>query len=250
MSIEYDKSDAINFSKMKFMADCPLEYQYRQEVPIKRTPAILKGLAIHCAIYQPDLFPRDYAAKSDESSGDQAMVLSDNDYADVIAIRDKYQNLYGVSDPKQSEKEIFWVNRETGLPCKARLDYVLESGFEELKTVSSAYINAAKFGWQCLRMQYDVQLAFYHDGLEENGMIADPVHLDVIQQIAPYDIVRYEVPHYVIEDGRAKYLKHLYQIKECMENDYWPGRSGKDRLTLVLPQRFNDLEDDDFESPQ
>lgn len=240
--MSYRDNPAINFSTLKYMNDCPLAYKYRLGHSVKPTASMLKGSAFHCAVLQPDSFSRDYAAKSDKNAGDQATRIADKDYEDVLRMSDRFRVEVGplTGTPEQA---IYWRDEYTGLDCKGRLDMVTNGGFIELKTLSPSYANPDKFGRHCFRMQYDVQLAYYHDGLEYAGYVANPVTLIAVEQVAPYDVIVYDVPHYVIEDGRARYLKYLRDVKKCRERDEWPGRSKGGRLTLVLPNRFESTDE-------
>jgi len=243
--MSYQDNPGVNFSTLKFMGDSPLDYQYRLTHPTEPTPAMVKGSAFHCAVLQPDVFARDYAPNSDKEAGDQATRLSDKDYEDVINMSNRFRQRIGKLDGIP-ENPVYWTEPTTGIQCKGRLDLIQHGGgFIELKTISSVYANPDKFGWHCRRMQYDGQLAYYHDGLEYSGLIADPVTLIVIVQTPPYDVIEYDVPHYIIEDGRALYLKYLRKVDECRNNDQWPGRSGNGKLKLILPQRFESDSDDD-----
>lgn len=243
MLTSYNANPAVRFSELKNMIDSPLEYRHRLDAPPKVTPAMVKGGALNDAVLMPCAFDRWYCSKS--SGRDCQYVMPDNDYYDVLRARDivlrHLSNVNGVA-----EYPVYWKDRESGINLKARIDLLNDSdGFYEIKFVSRVYMAHRRFGYHYLDMQWDVQNALYHDGLEACGLSADPVIQLVIQQTAPYDLIEYEVPHYIIEDGRAKYYKYLRQLKECRETGKWLGRANGERVTLIVPNRVDFTEDEE-----
>lgn len=239
----YNANPASRFSELKYLNDGALEYIYKTTHPPKETPAMIKGGAINDAVLMPALFRKLYCSKS--SGNTLRYVMSDNDYYDVLRARDVLLKCL-LSVMGAVERPVLWTDPETGINIKSRIDIqCVSAGFYELKAVSRVYMSPFRFGYHYLDMQWDVQNALYHDGLEANGFPADPVVMLVVQQVAPYDLIEYEVPHYIIEDGRAKYYKYLRQLKECRESGRWLGRSEGKRLSLIVPHKFNYTEDND-----
>ena len=240
----YNANPAVRFSELKNMRDSALEYQYRLNTPSKETPAMIRGGALNDAVFVPQYFDRMYCKKS--SAAQKHYIMQDHDYYDVLRARDRIlDHLLGLEG--DVEVPVYWTDKETGIRLKSRIDLLTHGGFYELKFVSRVYMQPYKFGYHYLDMQWDVQNALYHDGLEARGYVADPVIQLVIQQTAPYDIIEYEVPHYIIEDGRSKYYKFLRQLKESRDSGQWPGRANNERLTLIVPQRYDYTEDGGFE---
>lgn len=130
------------------------------------------------------------------------------------------------------EVSLFWVDPETGVKCRARVDWLPEAVegrrmiVPDLKTAISAA--PTEFAKAAANYAYFGQQQHYIDGIKTTGLDADPAFLFVVVEKAdPYltqvgqfankedvDLARAAVDH----------CRRLYA--ECLANDSWPGYPG------------------------
>lgn len=135
------------------------------------------------------------------------------------------------------EVSIVWTDTESGLLCKARMDKVIESlgVIVDLKTTSDARPHA--FFGDAARYGYDLQAAFYMDGLHAiTGKEHDFAFL-AQESDAPYASMMYTATwggdmHQI---GRAKYRPLLAMVAKAKQTGAWPGY-GDDPVEVVIPQ--------------
>jgi len=244
--MNYNESTAINFSSLKHMDTSPLEYKSKLDKPKKQTAAMLQGSAFHCATLEPSLYPKRYMTKelyndleSKHSVG--PVILKDEVYQSVCDMVDSLTLAgFDLGNYCMVEDPIYWTDEVTGLECKGRPDAVrCADGFDELKSISSTYLNPRKFCSHYYDMHWHAQMAFYRDGLKENGYDVSRCTCWAVVQTEPYDVIEWDIPHNVIEDGRREYRKWLIDLKQCIKTNTWLGRSKGERYTLIRPAYLN-----------
>jgi len=132
------------------------------------------------------------------------------------------------------EKSGFWVDKETGMKQKIRVDIMAPNAVMwDLKTHSSI----KSFQNQAINLHYDLQAAM---GLEGAAQITGQKHTQfgfVIFHIAepPYDIEVVLADDDFLKSGQEKleHAKNLYQ--HCMESGKWPGKYLDEVAILDLP---------------
>lgn len=129
----------------------------------------------------------------------------------------------------EAEKAITWTDTDTGLNCKARLDYLRPEMVVELK--SARDIRPRKFGFAATDLGYLSQLAFYCDGAG-----VDRAQVVAVESAEPFDVVVYDVPGAALDAGRATYRGWLRRVAECRAAGRWPGISDA-TMEMELPER-------------
>ena len=66
-----------------------------------------------------------------------------------------------LDNPGKAEQSFWWTHRETGLPCKARCDYVVDDMVIDLKTTGEGGANPDKFTRSIVNFHYHLQAAHY-----------------------------------------------------------------------------------------
>lgn len=254
--MKYEDINAVRWSRLKSMRVSPLQYRYDVEHPREETVHLRIGLAIHCLVLEPRAWEHSFAtftggkarrgkaweAFKDRHEGKTLLTLEEYERAKAAAqavLGDPVASPYVKDGAK--EQAITWEDRETGLPCKARVDHV---GGRMVELKSTHDVIPRKFSVLAERLGYHCQIAFYIDGLRANGlsMTEDPA-LIVCQSADPHDVVTYFVPEDVVDVGRVEYRRLLRRLKECQERDEWPGVADKAELTLTLPAWAYDSEE-------
>ena len=243
--VQYQGIDAVNNSLLKMFRQTPAHAHYKMTHPEEDTESLRLGDAVHVAILEPARFEREYikspkfdkrsnagkaaAAEWIEKHGDQAAILPDEwDWA--CAMRDSVwahplasELLKGAG---QNEMTALWIDKETGLLCKARPDrftnYRGWSVILDIKTTSDP-ATPEGFGRACAKYLYHWQAAFYLDGL--NTLAAHKrrwIHL-VVEKEPPYCIALMELDDSALEEGRQQYRRALALYAECMKKNEWLG---------------------------
>lgn len=128
-------------------------------------------------------------------------------------------------DAGEPEASMQWTVR--GRPCKARADWLRPDGDSAmlvgLKTSRDPRLY--QFSNQIARsLNYHLAWAWYYDGFEFiTGKRPTKVIEIVVENTPPYDVVVYEIPDEVIQQGRDDYMLLLERLEECEKSGEWPG---------------------------
>jgi uncharacterized protein YajQ (UPF0234 family) len=147
-----------------------------------------------------------------------------------------------------AEMSGFWRDPETGIECKVRPDWLAVEGDEitgivDVKTCCDASANA--FAKAIASMGYDLQAAFYQDGMLAVTGLTLPFYFIAVEKEAPYAVAAYKASGEMIETGRAKYRAALQLLQWCQQNDRWPAYQPNGEIEEInLPRWANfQLED-------
>jgi len=171
------------------------------------TPALVVGRAAHAFILEgekvyaarfavmPDVDRRTKAGKSM-----LAAWLLDNENKTGITVDQDFQ-VRGMAAAVRrcaaarrllvnglAERAIFWSDLGTGLPCKARLDYITEDGtLVDLKTCQDA--TESGFTRSVALFRYHIQASFYMRAYREfHGGDSPPFRFVAVEKIPPYSV--------------------------------------------------------------
>jgi hypothetical protein len=243
---DYRRIDAVNFSTLKCMAESPLHYLDAVENQREATSAMDVGTAEHCMVLEPDQFPPRYSVWTGkirrgkewdafEAANLDKTIITQAEYERCSAMRDRVM-AHPAAGPilamGEAEKVITWKDPETGIDCKARIDW-LSGSIADLKTTKSA--NPRIFAATCARYRYHTQMAWYRWGVEcATGMVDWPCHLIAVESTRPYDVVVYAIDEITLGAGLGLCMGWLRQVAECRASGKWPGRYAGE-TTLNLP---------------
>ena len=253
--------DPVNWSTLKHIRTSPKHYRHALTHPRKDTDALLLGRLVHCAVYEPEqvgkryikeprlhrgmkdetAFARGYEGGRETAEQFDAMcttldVVPAEIWARAHACRDAI-----LADPfgaafvtgGYSEQRIEWVDEQTGIECRGRVDHV-NGRLSDLKTAQT--VDPRMFGSAAARYGYHAQMAWYLDGLEANGISMQvPPALVTVESSEPYDVVVYELSDADLDAGRRIYGECLDTLALCRMTGQWPGVSGGHVRTLELP---------------
>jgi hypothetical protein len=251
---DYKKIPGINWSGLKHMRRSPMHYRYRLQNPTEDSNRLALGRGCHTAVFEPDKFLTEYAlfkgkirrGKAWEAFKEQHAedtILKRDEYDRVLAIRDavrKHKKAQEYLEHGAPEQVLTWTDRETGLACKARIDWLCHA-VVDLKSTSD--VDATRFATQVARMLYHAQLAFYVDGVREVTGEEKPAVIISAEIGDEHDVAVFRLNKDDLETGRAEYRSLLVKVAECTEANWWPGRYPEE-VELVLP-RWARLSDED-----
>lgn len=245
----YAAMSGINWSALKYLATSPLLYRWRCDHPQKSTSAMVIGAAIHCATLEPEHFDERYAVYDDTRRGkawdafreDHPGVLTfkSRELVDILAAAVAVRGHAVASrllDGGRVEEPLRWVDPDTGLECKGRVDFIAPAGVVDLKSCADPAPRV--FAAQAARLLYHGQLAWYHHGAITARLIpadAAPPRCIAVQSEEPYDVACYQLSTGELDAGRALCIELQDLLGACIAADYWPGVA-PELMPLQLPR--------------
>lgn len=259
---EYRASPGLNMSTLKEMAHSPKRFRWRLNNPLK-SRALALGDAAHVAVLEPDrmtdfavwdrrsektgkLCPRDgghWEAFVAKHAGRE--IITESEYHEALAIQQEVRankDAMRFLDVGEPEVSMQWTIR--GRPCKGRADWLKpdrdSAMLVGLKTSRDPRLY--QFSNQIARtLNYHLQWAWYHDGFEfVTGKPPTKVIEIVVENTPPYDVIVYEIPDEVIQQGRDDYMRLLERLEECEKANDWPGAAPGVVLFSLPEWRYSD----------
>ena len=226
-------------SDLKSVIDYGLEAthtkKYGKDNPPKiTTPAMKFGSMIHKFILEHSDFNKCYGLLDDKRSKvgkAKALVMQEQGVqtytsAELDTLIGIEQSIYkndfcGEILNKSSgkaEQSFWWTHMETGLPCKARCDYVVDDMVIDLKTTGEGGANPDKFTRSIVNFHYHLQAAHY---LQATG--AKRFVFIAVEKVFPYSVGIYQLSQNFIEKGYELQEQTLQEILEATTSKFWRG---------------------------
>jgi hypothetical protein len=244
---DYVQIDAINNTILKmFRERTPMHARYYQ-LHGRETQCLAFGRLAHVMLLEPDKVDQLYAIGPDvrrnanawkefadtaEADGKTPIKRAEYDEALAIANAVKAQRVYGLIRRGHSEVTLVWDDKETGLRCKARLDYehkeeailidmkgltdASPQHFNEKDGYNFGYFQQAAMsseGWEVLTGRTP---AFTFLLVEKCPSGCDPLFW-------PYPTVASETQPNTMLAGKITWHDCLRRYAKCLKDDYWPG---------------------------
>jgi exodeoxyribonuclease VIII len=253
---DYHRGPGLSASGLKLLAQSPAHYKYSVH---ETTPAMLKGTATHCAVFEPERFEEEYIVAPEldrrtkagkeawaglEASGKN--VLSAEDYTDILgmtkAIR-RHSIAGELVSAGVAEQSIYWdytaiiaEDISFTFTCKARPDYIkpLSNGYllVDLKTTQ----DARDFERSSYSFGYHLQAAHYLHGFNatECGPARGFVFI-AVEKTPPYGVIVYEASQEFLNRGNDEIYRLYSLYAQCSNQNTWPNYDETVR-TLNLPR--------------
>ena len=243
---DYHGGPGVSKSGLDLIARSPLHYWARyldpQRTPTEPTPSMRLGTAIHTAVLEPGEFGRRYHVAPvvdrrtkdgkaewqlalDHAEAAGAELISNDDaitcmrIADVVRSHPTARKVFGSG---QAELSVYWQDRETGLLCKCRPDWLAMPLIVDLKSTEDA--SGESFQRSAWNWRYWVQAAWYMDGVQQaTGQRVDAFVFGAFEKVPPYACAFYYADQAMIDMGRQEYRRLLRTLADCMSSDKWPG---------------------------
>ena len=254
---EYLAIAAMSASALKLLARSPWHYANRVEEA--ETPSMFRGNLAHCAILEPKamndryvVVPADapkrptaaqWAAKKPNESSIAAMAwwtkfgeenagrvaVSTEDFELCKAQVEAVLRVPELAEPLRDgsgEVSIFWIDKDTGLYCKARPDWLPQKRDGvitpiDLKTCVDE--SPEGFSRAAARMRYDLQAVHYTAGIEAvTGARVDKFVFGAVTNKPPVLAVPYVLADDVRDRAQADRRELLQRLTWCREQQQWP----------------------------
>jgi hypothetical protein len=249
---EYFSFQNISKHQLDSLARSPAHYRAALEQPRKRTAAMIFGAAVHAAILEPHEFARCYAqapetdkrsklgkeAHEAAAAGGRTLLKIDEllaIHAMTDAIRaHPYASILLAPEDGEAEVSIAWVDEETGVPCRARPDFLNDAHnvVVDLKTAQDASYGV--FARACANYTYHLQAAFYLDGMAAVKKPHDKFIFVGAESEPPYAVACYELAAEDVRVGQVRYRHALAIYQQCLASNTWPSYPEQIRI-LELP---------------
>lgn len=246
---DYFAADGVNWSTLKAMRDSPLAYWHAVNNPRPDALPLMLGRAVHAAVFEPETFAAEFvtwdggdrrgaawAAFKAEHEG--STILKADEMALVVNMAESVRSnrvAASLIEGGEFERPVIWRDPATGLTCKARPDGVCRERrlLLDLKTTRS--IDPRRFGNECARLGYHLQMAHYAAGCLHGLGWAPQSHILVaVEKEPPHDVGVFEIPAANREIAAEEVAALLEQVRECRAANRWPGRFDSVQL-LQLP---------------
>lgn len=223
---------------------CPALYRWEQLHPTPPTAAMRMGTAMHREVLGvgsdievsdewTSYRTKDAQAWRDAVSAAGQIPMLAHEYEPVAAMRDALRAdpvVGALFDPDRGDAEVslFWTDRETGVDCRARLDFLphpVEGRrliVPDYKTCRSA--EPAAFGRAAADMGYALQADFYMRGVVAAGLDPAPAFVFVAQEkTPPYLVQPVQLSRDVLALAHRMNTAAMRRYATCVETDTWPG---------------------------
>ncbi|MDR9060660.1 PD-(D/E)XK nuclease-like domain-containing protein [Burkholderia multivorans] len=258
---QYHAHSAVGHSGLVRIMRSPAHYREYVTNPPSPTPAMQLGTAFHVALLEPDRLGETFvvapkfdrrtkegkaAAEAWEAENAGKTPLTADQMAAieqmVVSVR-SHQGAANLLASGMAEMSGFWTDPDTGIQCKCRPDWVVTmedrpdwiTAIVDVKTCRDA--SADGFARAIATLGYDVQAAFYQDGLKALTGRSVPFYYIAVETEPPFAVAAYKASDEMIEVGRTKYRGALQLLKWCRENDRWPGYQPNGEIeTVNLPR--------------
>lgn len=222
----------------------PFHYKKGLEKETEPTKAMIIGSAFHSLLLEPKEFDKEYMIfhkperyKTMASKENKAVLwdMKEKSY-DKLLMEDEFDIIKNMRNEAVSNKRIkelldlkgvieqsvYFEDKEFKVKAKIRPDKYCTSGILiDVKTTIDASPEA--FARQCMNFNYDLQLAFYADKLEEIiGQKFNDIFIIAIENKYPYACQIYNCAELgFIDIGRKKYKKVMAEYWECLTTNKW-----------------------------
>jgi hypothetical protein len=249
---EYFAWPNVSKHQLDSLARSPAHYRAALEQPRKRIPHMIFGAAVHAAVLEPDKFPERYtqapeidkrtklgreAHEAAAAGGRELLKIEElvamNEMVNAISSH-PYASILLNRDDGEAEVSIAWVDEETGVPCRARPDFLnhAHNVVVDLKTAQDASMGV--FARACANYTYHLQAAFYLDGMAAVKKPHDKFIFVDAEPEPPWAVACYELGAEDVRIGRVRYRHALAVYQQCLASNTWPSYPEEIR-TLELP---------------
>lgn len=231
----YHSSEGVSKSMLDRLARSPAHLAYGQ---VQETPAMALGTAIHSAILEPETFEARYYLGQDVRRGTKAwetleamagerIVLKPDDWATCMGLRDAVHGHYSASSLLagiQTELSLYWIDPETGLKCRGRVDGLKGEWDTLLDLKTTTDVRPGTISRKIADMRYHVQDSYYRFGYEcLTGSPPGTFIFLFVEIEPPYALRLYELHPRALELGGRLYRRDLNRYAQCYRDNHWPG---------------------------
>jgi hypothetical protein len=224
----------------------------------KDTDSFRLGRAVHCAVLEPERFFDEYVVQPDfgdlrtkaareardnwkETLHVDSEIITSEEFEIAIRAQVAVKNhvpAMNLLHGSRTEQIVQWTHPRTGIKCKGRLDAITDRVID-LKTTRRPVVR--EILRDAANYDYHGQLAWYHDGAAQAGLIDWHVLPSMIAIYVPkgstfVDVAVFSMGYApeTLDAGRTLYEKLISQYAGCQTTGWWPGMA-PDVIPFELP---------------
>lgn len=132
-----------------------------------------------------------------------------------------------------SEISGFWIDKETGVRCKFRADFInfAKRALCDYKTARESRHDEFRDSFE--RLFYSVQLFHYLQGCQAMNLPVDDILVVAQEKIYPYLAQVFFLSSSYLDDAKERWRSALNQLAQCQKSGIWPGFPN--RITELVP---------------
>lgn len=276
---EYLAVDALSSTGMRLMARSP--WHYKNALPVTPTRPMLRGSLAHCAVLEPDALASRYIIVPEDAPRrpTQAQWGAKNPSAPSLAAMDWWRDFeakakqlqvvtfdeYSITQQQLAalkaepylrdlfargfaECSVFWIDKATGVYCKARPDFVQPVDarsvrLAELKTAADESPDG--FSRSVTSLGYHRARAHYIDGFQQaTGLKVVEYVFAVVTNAPPVLAVPYWLDDEDARQGEDECAELRERFAYCMSENRWPAYGEGPQIVSLKKwaKRSNELE--------
>lgn len=258
----YHRSPGISNSGLSKIRQSGLTYWFERRNPKPRTEEMYLGDAFHVLVLEPKKFEEKYVKSEFKSfQSDAAKEYRENmkalgktiirsnpgicdiwqpsDWDRIHRMRDGIMAnslAFRLLDQNSGDSEVsgYWIDKhpitKTGKLCKIRMDRYNTANNVIVDLKSAVHAGITDFNYHVDKFRYNVQNAWYVDGMAAMQKPVNNFYFVVIEKNPPYQCCVYTLDPRSIAKGRmlyrhdlVKYAEYHNKYKETKADDSWPG---------------------------
>lgn len=254
---EYLAIDALSSSGVRRIVPCcknhplasPAHYQAYLSDDDEPTKDMRLGTLFHTAFLEPERFakiktvgtPPTLKKKQKEDTENIYAIKSEYELAKAAAtsaLKDitKDEDLSSAYFGKDCYRElsVTWTDERTGVPCKARLDWLSTNRPAILDFKFTLKPDARQFKWSVLDHGYDIQAAYYINAAYQLTGEVLPFIFVTIDRKYPHTVSLYELDSKWIVEAEEKIDMAMDLYAQCRESGEWPALPVQAAQTIAL----------------
>lgn len=239
---------AVNKSALSMLRKRPRLYQatyITHTAPVEKPSAKMDlGTLAHAGLLEPDklsdlfaIYPSDILASNgaastkaakafaDEQEALGRVVLKQADFDCVLAMIASVKRVVGdwFKHPSRKEHAVYWEDKETGLRCKCRPDWLIETGktafILDLKT--TADVSPFAFRKQCENFDYWLQRAHYSAGVASTTGLDTEFYLIAVESEFPYSCAMYRLDGESAVQSERAWARLMAELRTRLDTGNW-----------------------------
>lgn len=168
--------------------------------------------------------------------------------ADAVMSHPTVREMLELTEPDDRELSIFWIDAETGVYCKARVD-ALARKIATINDLKSARCAQPGF-WirQAKTLGYDLQGAFYLEACTQAGIEVDAFKSIVFEKEGPYCVNWAHFDPEILKLAARANQACLRRYAECLASGEWPGYD--ENGFIVKANQWDEIRVNELEAAQ